>query len=125
MATLEEQAGLEDFPGASNHHDASAPYSARSPNLNSPERLSGGESPDYSALPFTSRLEETNLEGMKSISYWSGVCLVVGEQVGSGIFSTPALVSSNVRNAGMCLVIWIIAGCLTWTGAGTFFSLTI
>ena len=125
MSTSEDE-GFRDFAAVLDNHETSTPYSSSSPDLNSRECLSDASSPDdYSALPSASGLEEPNLEGIKSISYWSGVCLVVGEQIGSGIFSTSSVVTSNVRSVGMSLVIWIIAGGLTWTGAGTFIPLII
>jgi amino acid transporter len=62
------------------------------------------------------------LEKIKTVTYWSGLSLVVGLQIGSGIFSSPALVNRNAGSVGMSLIVWVVAGCLAWTGACTFFS---
>ena len=59
----------------------------------------------------------SQLEHIKVVSYWSGVCLVVSQQIGSGIFSTPALVNSGAGSVGMSFILWIVAGCIAWTGA--------
>jgi len=62
----------------------------------------------------------SDLENVKVVTYWSGVFLVVGQQIGSGIFSTPALVNSGAGSVGMSLILWIIAGCMAWSGACIF-----
>jgi len=59
----------------------------------------------------------SDLEQRKVVTYWSGVFLVVGQQIGSGIFSTPALVNSGAGSVGMSLILWIIAGFMAWSGA--------
>ena len=56
----------------------------------------------------------------KSLTWWDGVCLVVCQQIGSGIFSTPALVNKNAGSVGMSLLCWVVAGCIAWSGACTF-----
>jgi hypothetical protein len=42
---------------------------------------------------------------------------VVGMQVGSGIFSSPGVVVSQVGSVGASLIVWVISGLLAWTGA--------
>ena len=59
----------------------------------------------------------SDLEQRKVVTYWSGVFLVVGQQIGSGIFSTPALVNSGAGSVGMSLILWIMAGFMAWSGA--------
>lgn len=72
-------------------------------------------------FPLTASTEDPSrharLEKMKTVTYWSGLSLVVGLQIGSGIFSSPALVNRNAGSVGMSLIVWVIAGCLAWTGA--------
>ena len=91
-----------------------------SPNL-SASRCSDASSNNGQLLPPAIMLEEfsesSRLESVKTVTYWSGVCLVVSQIVGSGIFSAPALVNRNAGSVGMSLVLWIVAGCLAWTGA--------
>jgi hypothetical protein len=74
-------------------------------------------------FPLTASAEDPSgnarLEKMKTVTYWSGLSLVVGLQIGSGIFSSPALVNRNAGSVGMSLIVWIVAGCLAWTGACT------
>ena len=74
-------------------------------------------------FPLTASAEDPSgharLEKLKTVTYWSGLSLVVGLQIGSGIFSSPALVNRNAGSVGMSLIVWVIAGCLAWTGACT------
>jgi len=58
----------------------------------------------------------------RHVTYWSGVSLVVGNQIGGGFFGSPAIVNGNAGSMGMSLTVWFIAGCLAWTGAGTALS---
>lgn len=45
------------------------------------------------------------------------MALVVGMQVGSGIFSSPGVVVASVGSTGASLLVWLISGLLAWTGA--------
>ena len=46
-----------------------------------------------------------------------GVGLIMGTQVGSGIFSSPGVVVANVGSPGASLLVWVAAAGLAWTGA--------
>jgi amino acid transporter len=54
---------------------------------------------------------------LQNVTYWSGVSLIVGNQIGAGIFSSPSLVNRNAGSVGMSLIVWIVAGCFAWAGA--------
>ncbi|MBE3042848.1 amino acid permease, partial [Candidatus Bathyarchaeota archaeon] len=64
-----------------------------------------------------------SLEKRKTLTYLNGLSLVVGLIIGSGIFSSPSQVSSNVGSPGAALVVWVVAGILAWTGASSFAEL--
>ncbi|MCJ1399379.1 hypothetical protein MMC11_002581 [Xylographa trunciseda] len=59
----------------------------------------------------------------KSLTYLNCLALVVGLQIGSGIFSAPAIVSSHVSSRVAGVLVWILAGGLVWTGAASFVEL--
>ncbi|EUC61696.1 amino acid transporter [Rhizoctonia solani AG-3 Rhs1AP] len=59
----------------------------------------------------------------KTIGLWNGVSLVIGLQIGSGIFSSPGVVVANASSVGASLVVWIVGGLLAWTGASSFTEL--
>jgi len=73
---------------------------------------------DYGTFE-SSAPREHSLPTPPQLTYWSGVCLVVGNQIGAGIFGSPAAVNGSVGSLGMSLAVWTIAGCLAWTGAGS------
>jgi amino acid permease len=64
-----------------------------------------------------------SLERHKSLTFLSGLSLVVGLIIGSGIFSSPAQVNSNVGSPGASLTVWLFAGLLAWTGAASYAEL--
>ncbi|KAF8447433.1 amino acid/polyamine transporter I [Boletus edulis BED1] len=53
----------------------------------------------------------------------SGIGLVVGSQIGSGIFSSPGIVVANTHSVGASLLVWLVSGLLGWTGASSFAEL--
>nr|POF11411.1 b(0,+)-type amino acid transporter 1 [Quercus suber] len=83
--------------------------------------------PGYTALgtPNTSNFElgGQSLEKNKSLTYLNGLSLVIGLIIGSGIFSSPASVSSNVGSPAASLLVWVVSGVLAWTGAASYAEL--
>jgi hypothetical protein len=65
----------------------------------------------------------TSLEKHKTLTYMNGLSLIVGLIIGSGIFSSPSQVNSNVGSPGASLVVWTLAGILAWTGAASYAEL--
>lgn len=49
--------------------------------------------------------------------------IVVSIVIGSGVFTSPGSIDTNVPSPGLALVIWLIGGVLAWTGATTFAEL--
>ena len=58
-----------------------------------------------------------------SLTYLNCLSLAIGIQIGSGIFSTPAVVSNHVPTPAAGIAVWAIAGVLVWTGASCFIEL--
>lgn len=52
-----------------------------------------------------------------------GIALTVGVQIGSGIFSSPGVVTLNTGSVGSSLIVWLLSGVLAWTGASSFAEL--
>lgn len=61
----------------------------------------------------------------RSLTYLNGLALVVGFQIGSGIFSAPAVVLSHVISPFLAVLVWFVSGLLVWTGAASFIELGI
>ncbi|KAI0134110.1 amino acid/polyamine transporter I [Xylariales sp. AK1849] len=49
--------------------------------------------------------------------------IVISIVIGSGIFTSPGSIDTNVPSPGVALVIWLIGGVLAWTGASTMAEL--
>lgn len=63
------------------------------------------------------------LEKQKRLNITHGIGLVVGLQVGSGIFASPREVNSYTGSVGGSLITWALAGALAWTGASCYAEL--
>ncbi|KAL8638218.1 MAG: hypothetical protein Q9228_004608, partial [Teloschistes exilis] len=64
-----------------------------------------------------------NLEKHKSLTYLNGLSLIVGIIIGSGIFSSPAQITTNAGSPGASFIVWLVAGILAWTGAASYAEL--
>lgn len=52
----------------------------------------------------------------KEVGLLSGICIIVGTIIGSGIFISPKSVLSNTEAVGPCLIIWAVCGILATLG---------
>ncbi|BGP06421.1 hypothetical protein JCM10049v2_002243 [Rhodotorula toruloides] len=57
------------------------------------------------------------------VSFVGGVALIVGIVIGSGIFSSPGVVAAETGSVGTALLVWAIAGVLSWAGGSSFAEL--
>lgn len=62
-------------------------------------------------------------QGSGSLTFFNGLALVLGLQIGSGIFSAPSQVSNRVPCPGAAVLIWFVSGIMVWTGAASFIEL--
>jgi hypothetical protein len=129
MSTPEDDVDLASLASSTSNHSKKPNGSAQtSPSPSPRSSLSRLSMTSFSynemLVPLTTSTEDpsshAHLEKLKTVTYLSGLSLVVGLQIGSGIFSSPALVNRNAGSVGMSLIVWVIAGCLAWTGACTF-----
>ncbi|KAH7166389.1 amino acid/polyamine transporter I [Dactylonectria macrodidyma] len=49
--------------------------------------------------------------------------IVISIVIGSGVFTSPGSIDTNVPSPGIALIIWLVGGILAWTGASTFAEL--
>lgn len=63
------------------------------------------------------------LEKQKSLNLLHGLSLVIGLQIGSGIFASPSQVNYNSGSVMTSLIVWVVAGLLAWTGASSYAEL--
>ncbi|UZJ57413.1 hypothetical protein CBS101457_006733 [Exobasidium rhododendri] len=59
----------------------------------------------------------------RSTGLIDGIALTVGLQIGSGIFSSPGVVTINTGSIGASMIVWLMSGVLAWTGASSFAEL--
>jgi L-type amino acid transporter 6 len=93
-------------------------------NVSTPDRYPVRASSDNSVHSARDRaaLGDTR-QPPRSLSFLSCLALVVGLQIGSGIFSAPAAVRSHVGSIWLALLAWLLAGILAATGAASFVQL--
>jgi len=107
--------GIDDRPGLARHH--------RSSTLTS---LGGFDFRD-NLLPLTlsgeATLEHQAKGDERHVGLLHGIGLIIGTQVGSGIFSSPGVVVAEVGSVGASLLVWVASACLAWTGASSFAEL--
>jgi hypothetical protein len=75
---------------------------------------------EHALLPLTLSGETADADGHQEerhVGLWHAIGLVVGMQVGSGIFSSPGVIVASVGSVGASLMVWIVSGLLAWTGA--------
>lgn len=58
----------------------------------------------------------TALRAASQVGLLSGICMIVGTIIGSGIFISPKSVLSNTEAVGPCLIIWVACGVLATLG---------
>lgn len=68
-----------------------------------------------------SPLEPTDVR--RSLTYYSCFTLVLGLQIGSGIFSAPSVVAARLSSPTFGLLVWALAGGIVWAGAASFIEL--
>lgn len=49
--------------------------------------------------------------------------IIISIVIGSGIFTSPGSIDTNVPSPGIALVVWLVGGILAWTGASTMAEL--
>lgn len=53
----------------------------------------------------------------RSIGLWSGIWIIIASSIGSGIFASPGIVFGYTQSVGASLLVWILAGFLSISGA--------
>ncbi len=62
-------------------------------------------------------MSETTHEFKRALGLFDGTMLVIGSMIGSGIFIVSADIARTVGGGGWLLVVWVITGLMTVTGA--------
>ncbi|GAA5879546.1 hypothetical protein JCM16303_003247 [Sporobolomyces ruberrimus] len=59
----------------------------------------------------------------EKISLVSGIALIVGLVIGSGIFASSGVVAREVGSVGSSLIVWLLSGMLSWAGGSSLAEL--
>ena len=107
-----------DIPSSSNDQSGNIFRASSSFELHSSER---------SPFVIEETVSSSNLQaqGHGSLTFINGIALVLGLQIGSGIFFAPSQVSIHVSNLGITILVWLFAGILVWSGAASFIELGV
>ncbi|KAF1998129.1 amino acid transporter [Amniculicola lignicola CBS 123094] len=88
------------------------------------DQLSSDSDSEPHSSTFAQELEVLEpTQPARKLSLLNGIALVLGLQIGSGVFSTPSQVSQHVPSPGIGVIVWILGGLLVWTGAASFIEL--
>ena len=82
----------------------------------------GQESATLSPGNFRSHGTET-VKPKHLLTFANGLALVIGLQIGSGIFAAPSQVAQHVASPVSAVSAWLLGGILVWTGASCFIEL--
>ncbi|XP_067854081.1 b(0,+)-type amino acid transporter 1 [Heptranchias perlo] len=77
----------------------------------------GNLAPDKTDSEGTKPNEQKSVALQKQVGLLSGISLIVGTMIGSGIFISPQAVLSNTGAVGPCLIVWAACGVLATLGA--------
>ncbi|KAK7926698.1 amino acid permease-domain-containing protein [Apiospora marii] len=103
-----------------------APHSLEADDLQSQGRSSADTEANENWNPNTELLypdRPTPRPDEGKLSLLDGLALVIGLQVGSGIFAAPSQVTLHVPSAVAGVSVWVLAGLLVWTGAASVIEL--
>lgn len=82
---------------------------------------SDSQTVDYGTAASASQAERGTFK--RSLGTVEAFGIVISIVIGSGAFTSPGAIDTNVPSPGIALVIWLIGGILAWTGASTFAEL--
>ncbi len=100
---------------------ASAPLVADASNV--PVNELDQDGVNQTTLPFVAPVHAAHSPTGASLTFLNSLAIVLGLQIGSGIFSAPSQVSNHVSSPGVGVLVWLFAGLFVWTGAASFIEL--
>ncbi|CAO3634082.1 unnamed protein product [Cunninghamella echinulata] len=59
----------------------------------------------------------------RHIGFFSGTMMNIGQIIGTGIFSNPALILQNTGSGGMVLILWVVGALTATSGLAVFMEL--
>lgn len=85
----------------------------------------GTDTPAAVAVAETVDVTPRDTQGtfQRNLGTLDAFAIIISIVIGSGIFTSPGSIDTNVPSPGLALVIWLVGGVLAWTGASTMAEL--
>lgn len=85
----------------------------------------GTDAPAAVAVAETVDVTPRDTQGtfQRNLGTLDAFAIIISIVIGSGIFTSPGSIDTNVPSPGLALVIWLVGGVLAWTGASTMAEL--
>ncbi|GLA02099.1 Y+L amino acid transporter [Aspergillus niger] len=78
---------------------------------------------EYGGIAGTSSSKAHNSSFRQNLGTAEAFSIIISIVIGSGIFTSPGAIDTNVPSPGAALVVWFVGGILAWTGAATMAEL--
>ncbi|GKZ71384.1 Y+L amino acid transporter [Aspergillus niger] len=85
--------------------------------------LGGDPALEYGGIAGTSSSKAHNSSFRQNLGTAEAFSIIISIVIGSGIFTSPGAIDTNVPSPGAALVVWFVGGILAWTGAATMAEL--
>lgn len=87
----------------------------------------GTDAPVAGAVPRDHAQDESQSQAQgtfkRNLGALDAFAIIISIVIGSGIFTSPGSIDTNVPAPGWALVVWLVGGVLAWTGASTMAEL--
>ncbi|KAI3008914.1 hypothetical protein CBS147346_2349 [Aspergillus niger] len=85
--------------------------------------LGGDPALEYGGIAGTSSSKAHNSSFRQNLGTAEAFSIIISIVIGSGNFTSPGAIDTNVPSPGAALVVWFVGGILAWTGAATMAEL--
>ncbi|GKZ21794.1 Y+L amino acid transporter [Aspergillus brasiliensis] len=79
--------------------------------------------PEYGSITGTTSKPARPTSFRRTLGTTAAFSIIISIVIGSGIFTSPGAIDTNVASPGAALVVWFVGGILAWTGAATLAEL--
>ncbi|KAL5044656.1 hypothetical protein BDW71DRAFT_198781 [Aspergillus fruticulosus] len=79
--------------------------------------------PEYGAVEEAAPVAEPRTSFKRNLGTAEAFSIIISIVIGSGIFTSPGSIDTNVPSPGFALIVWLVGGILAWTGAATMAEL--
>ncbi|KAL4972038.1 amino acid/polyamine transporter I [Aspergillus desertorum] len=78
---------------------------------------------EYGAVEEAAPVAEVRTSFKRNLGAAEAFSIIISIVIGSGIFTSPGSIDTNVPSPGFALIVWLVGGILAWTGAATMAEL--